>query len=236
MTISLDRMDEQLKKDIAILDQVVRQDLTPGPFPAREGEAATPIHYTAPIELEKFGIQKGAGPGSFLIVLTGLPGTGKSFFARALANRMPFLILESDRLRKALAPKPRYTSRESARLFSACHYLIGQYLTDGRRIIFDATNLRESHRQPLCTLANSMNTPIAVVRLTAPEQIVRHRLAERITGANGLDYSDADWRVYRRMLPTEESVDRECLTVDSSQDISPALEQVIRLVSSLSVR
>ncbi|MEK0338345.1 MAG: AAA family ATPase, partial [Nitrosopumilus sp.] len=53
------------------------------------------------------------------IAVSGLPGTGKSYFCNKLAERLPFLILESDALRKALFPSPSYSSPESWRLFRA---------------------------------------------------------------------------------------------------------------------
>ena len=49
------------------------------------------------------------------IVVSGLPGTGKSYFSRRLAERMPLAILESDSLRKLLFPSPHYTRQESSR-------------------------------------------------------------------------------------------------------------------------
>ena len=39
-----------------------------------------------------------------LIVVSGLPGTGKSFFCRKLAERLPFLILASDTMRTFSLP------------------------------------------------------------------------------------------------------------------------------------
>ena len=41
-----------------------------------------------------------------LIVVSGLPGTGKSFFCRKLAERLSFLILASDTLQKSCSPPP----------------------------------------------------------------------------------------------------------------------------------
>jgi len=44
------------------------------------------------------------------------------------------------------------------------------------------------------------------------------------------DYSDAGWLIYSRMHPHEEVFARSHLSVDSSGDISEALEEVVRLV------
>ena len=42
-----------------------------------------------------------------LVAMCGLPGTGKSYFAAKLTERLPFLILETDRLRKVLVERPK---------------------------------------------------------------------------------------------------------------------------------
>lgn len=174
-----------------------------------------------------------AGPADrpFLVVLSGLPGTGKSHFARELGKLLPLLILESDRLRKVLVPQPRYTPGESGRLFAACHLLIEEYLSHGRRVLFDATNLTDAFRQPLYQIGERTSASLVLVRLTAPGKIVRRRLSERTAGLHPSDYSDAGWLIYTRMYPHEEAIHRGHLTVDSSGDISWALDTVARMVN-----
>ena len=49
-----------------------------------------------------------ANPG--FVVVSGLPGTGKTFFCHKLAEKQPFCILESDAMRKALFPSPDYSA------------------------------------------------------------------------------------------------------------------------------
>jgi len=79
------------------------------------------------------------------VIVSGLPGSGKSFFCRRLAERSPFLILSSDALRKVLFPNPQYSESENKQLFPACHALIEELLKKGIGVIFDATNLVERH-------------------------------------------------------------------------------------------
>ena len=165
-----------------------------------------------------------------LIVLSGLPGTGKSHFANELRKRLPLLVLESDRLRKVLAPNPRYTQGESHRLFAACHLLIEEFLMQDRLVLLDATNLTEDFRQPLYDIAQRVSVPLVLVRLTAPQEVVRQRLSDRGAGMHPSDYSDAGWLIYSRMSPHEEVFARDYLNVDSLGDISASLDEVVRLV------
>ncbi len=167
-------------------------------------------------------------PGSpFFVVLSGLPGTGKSHFARELVKRVPFLTLGSDRLRKVLVPQPKYTKGEHSRVFAAAHQLLEELLASGWRVIFDATNLNERFRQPLYDMAERQCVSMVLVRFTAPEATIRIRLAARSSGIASDGYSDADWTIYCRLRPGEEAISRPHLSVDSSQDISPALEEIV---------
>ena len=100
--------------------------------------------------LERRAAEAGAlqGSGPFLVLFSGLPGTGKSHFARSLAARVPMMVLESDHLRKSLIAQPAYTPDEHAMVFSAAHLLIEELLQEGWRVLFEATNLTENFRQP----------------------------------------------------------------------------------------
>ncbi len=167
----------------------------------------------------------------WLVVLCGLPGTGKSHFAKRLTARRPFLVLESDRLRKVLFVSPSYTPDEHARVFAACHHLIEEYLALGCRVLFDATNITESFRRPLYEISERLSVPLMLVWVTAPRGVIRRRLADRAAGRDPATYSDADWQVYSRLQPYEEPLTRYHLKVDSSTDNTPVLDRIVGLVS-----
>jgi hypothetical protein len=163
------------------------------------------------------------------IVVSGLPGTGKSHFCSQLAERLPFIILESDALRKALFSSPSYSSQESSRLFRVCHLLIERLLRRGIPLILDATNLSESHREHLYSIADRLGVKLILVRVEAPPQVVYERLKTRRENSDGK--SDADWKIYQMMKPTVQKISRNYYTVDTSRDITPVLDKIVREVN-----
>ena len=172
-----------------------------------------------------------------LVALCGLPGTGKTYFAREITNRLAFYVLESDRIRKTLVSKPKYTRGEHSRVFNACHLLIEEYLGQEKRVLFDATNLTENFRQPLRQITQRQNARLVLVKLTAPRDLVRQRLQERglerESGSHPGNYSDADWLIYCRLAPYDEPVEGEHLSVDTSMDITKPVQDLISLATAL---
>ncbi len=166
----------------------------------------------------------------YLVVVSGLPGVGKTYFARALAQRLPATVLESDRLRKQLVRQPTHSQEESARLFAAAHALLERLLQRGVPVIFDATNLVERHREYLYAIAERAGARVVLVMLDAPAGVIKERLSRRIEAPDPEEHSSADWAVYQRMKPTLEPSRRAFYRVDTSKDITPALDKVEREV------
>lgn len=165
------------------------------------------------------------------VVVSGLPGTGKSYFCAKLGERLPFVILESDALRKALFSPPSYSPEESARLFRVLHLLIERLLKKGFPLILDATNLSERDRERLYNIADRFDARLILVRVEAPPALVYQRLKARSNGGNSGNNSDAGWEVYRKMKPSVQKISRRHYAVDSSRDIAPVLDKVVREAS-----
>jgi predicted kinase len=165
------------------------------------------------------------------IAVSGLPGTGKSYFCQKLAERLPLVILESDALRKVLFPQPGYHPQESARLFRALHLLIERLLKRGISLALDATNLSERFRERLYNIAERLGVRLILVRVEAPPEVVYQRLKVRQQAASPEGKSDADWAVYQKMRATAEKLRRNHYAVDTSRDITPVLDKVVRQAS-----
>ena len=199
-------------------------------FPNDESQVAADVTALQNALQDELGRITPVPNGGALVALCGLPGTGKSHFAGALASRIPCLVLGSDRLRKVLKPQPRYTREEHARVFRAAHALLESLLAQGHRVVFDATNLTDRAREPLREIAARMNVPLLLVQFDAPPTIVRQRLARRSRGEIDDTWSDADWRIYCRLYPGHEPVAGPHLYVDSSLNIDPAVEKLVGIL------
>lgn len=137
-----------------------------------------------------------------LVLVGGLPGTGKSTLARGLADAAGFDVIRSDVVRKELAGVEP-TSRGAADLYSPartdltyaeCLRRAEELLFDGRRVIVDATFRKNARRGAFADLGRRLAVPVVVIICEASPDLGRERLAAR-TG----DPSDADWRVYEQL-------------------------------------
>ncbi len=103
-----------------------------------------------------------------LILLQGVSGSGKSYFADQLLTLMPAIILSSDRVRKQLygiPPLHRVAEPEKASLYSVkmnrkvYQTLLNQakqILSLGFNVIVDATFLQTKHRTPFYEMCQSL--------------------------------------------------------------------------------
>ena len=180
---------------------------------------------------ESLGQLPEVGARAVLIIISGLPGAGKSYFSSKLAERLAAVILESDTLRKVLFSPPTYSLVESQRLFQAVHHLIERLLKKGITTILDATNLLERHRQSLYDIADRLGVGLVLVYVEAPPEVIRQRLEDR--RQNTKSKSDADWTVYQQMKLSVEKIQRKHYVVDTSRDITPILDRVVEEVRHL---
>ena len=166
----------------------------------------------------------------FMILITGLPGSGKSYLARCLAEILPAVILQSDALRKTLFNKPAYSAAESNRLFKAMRCLARGILGKGIPVIIDATNITERSRRYFYSIADTRGIKSVIVHTHAPEELVKNRLVIRRPIPD--EMSDAGWEVYQRMLAKSEKIKRGHFEVDTSKNIAPAIAKIVQEVNN----
>jgi predicted kinase len=168
-------------------------------------------------------------PAPTLILAVGLPGSGKSTFARRLAPQIGAAVLESDALRRLLFGQPTYNPIESQRLFEAIRASARELLEHGRNVVIDATNVKESDRRPFYELARDTGARLLVLRFTAPRPVIEQRLTRRSRGHDQDDSSSAGMAVYQMLAEREEPLTIDHLHIDTSNDtaVASALARVV---------
>jgi hypothetical protein len=126
-----------------------------------------------------------------VVAVGGLPGTGKSTLARALApglGRAPgALILRSDEIRKrqhGAAPEQRlpqsaYSDAASEAVFAAIADAAAAAAASGHCVVADATFIDPAHRHAIEEAARQVGVPFAGFWLEAPLAELERRIAAR---------------------------------------------------------
>lgn len=145
-----------------------------------------------------------------LICVAGLPGCGKSVVAQMIATKLDGLLLRTDAIRKELFGAPDYSPAESIRTYAEFYRRAGDGLAAGRVVVMDATFYSHASREEAASIARRLGVPWHLLLISAPEELVRERMARRTN-----DISDADFRVYWAMKAIFEPVTEAHTIIDN---------------------
>jgi len=114
-----------------------------------------------------------------LFATLGFPGSGKTYFSRKFAKEFHILHLNSDRIRKALFPKPKYTQWEHDIVFPLMDMLAEEALGSGISVIFDANSTRRIYRRHMQKMAKKLGASFFLLKFQIPISIAKERLGTR---------------------------------------------------------
>jgi predicted kinase len=162
-----------------------------------------------------------------IVIVCGLPGTGKTTIAKDLAPIINAVVLSSDKIRKELISKPIYTRQERKLVYNVL-LLVAKYLhNEGINCILDATFNTERSRREVREKLKLSSDQISIVECVCPENIIISRLKNRKN-----NYSDADISVYRKMKQIYEPVKGKHIIINTAKQPSHTnLKKIVNDVS-----
>jgi uncharacterized protein len=126
-----------------------------------------------------------------LVLVGGLPGTGKSTVARALAEQADAELLRSDELRKELAGidvttdasasyrQGLYEPEQVARVYDELRDRARELLEQGVSVVLDASWTSAREREAAAELAEETSSSLVQLRCSVPLEVARARLTSR---------------------------------------------------------
>jgi adenylylsulfate kinase len=164
-----------------------------------------------------------------IVLMAGLPGTGKSTIARSLAQRLSGVVLDKDVIRAALfAPAHIEYSRVQddfcqEMMLRTAAYLLGSNLSlhvllDGR------TFSRRYQRERVFEFCSQVGTTWSILECTCSEQTALARL-EKATGERTHPAMNRTPDLYHRIRTAWEPIEYPKLVIDTEASLDSCVER-----------
>lgn len=165
-----------------------------------------------------------------LVVLSGLPGSGKSAIADALGRRLPATVLSVDPIEAAIwrcGIPPSFETGVAA--YEVAVVLAEDQLRLGQRVVGDAVNSLEVARAMWRRAARRAGAPVRVIEVVCTDaEVHRRRLAGRVRTIDGFPEPTWDEVVARR--DEWEAWQEERLVLDSTEPLAANADRALAYV------
>ena len=151
-----------------------------------------------------------------LILVCGLPGTGKSTVSKAIAEKTGAVLFNTDVVRKELFPRPAYTQEEKDLVYRMLFEMAEKFLKQSKNVVLDGTFYKKELRSRVKAIAQRNKSGFAIIEVVCSEKTAKCRLDDR---AKSESLSDADFCVYRKIREQFEPIREKHFVVDTGKDV-----------------
>jgi len=169
-----------------------------------------------------------------IVVMAGLPGTGKTTLARALAARTSGRVLSKDEFRHALFrfEEIEYSTRQDdfclQLMLGTAGYLLSQ--NPARVILLDGRPFSRRYQiENVVAAAASLHQPWRTLECVCAEETARGRLEADAT-ASSHPAGNRDWRLYCEVRARFEAITLPKTLIDTDQPLGVCVEQALQAI------
>lgn len=160
-----------------------------------------------------------------LIMITGLPGTGKTTVATRLAQHLSAAHFNTDKIRIALSMQGQYSDAAKARVYDKLLSQSEEALSRGQTVIVDGTFYKQDLRQRFAAMAERLSIQLQWIELRAREAVIKERVNKK------RQYSEADFAVYEKIKALYEPLQEKHLTLATDRlTLDEMVEQITNYV------
>ncbi len=162
-----------------------------------------------------------------LVMICGLPGTGKTTLAKAVAEKIDAVSINSDSIRMSMLEEREYTEEEKKMIYQAMFEEAGKNLKEGKNVVLDATFYKKELRESVEEVAKEAGTGFFIVECVTHEDLLKERIFKRKKEETE---SEADFEVYKKVKTQFEPIEEEHLAVDTSVELEKQIELVMNYI------
>lgn len=155
-----------------------------------------------------------------IIVIFGLPGSGKTFFAKKLTKELAAVYIGSDEIRIKTFRKGKYDLKSKQAIYLDMLVQTEHSLRYDSVVILDATFYLQSLRELFIAKAAELHVPLYFIEVEATEATIRERLKQKRAD------SEADLHVYQQLKEEFEPLTESHLILHSDE---MTITEMIRL-------
>ena len=146
-----------------------------------------------------------------IVIVLGLPGSGKSYFASRLAEVIQADYINSDQVRKEMFSKRMYSEQEKGAVYNAMLEKMKSVVQLNKDLVIDATFQREDSRQ-LFIRQLIGKVEFFFIEITANPDLIRRRLKKE------RPFSEADFDVYELTRHQWQPLSEPHLSLESTDE------------------
>jgi len=169
--------------------------------------------------------------------MMGSQATGKSTLARALAERLPAIVLDKDEFRIALFPPSEidYSFEQNALLIRVM-LMVAEYILkkdSSKHIILDGKPFsKRCQREAALSVARGVGVPFKIIKCECADEIARTRLEQDLRERRHIAAVDRSYDKYLAIKESFDEIRMPHIVVDTGQSLESVIERCLVCLES----
>lgn len=170
-----------------------------------------------------------------LVVLMGLPLTGKTYVANLLEKRFNFVKVSGENITYGLFKKTACTAKQYEKVYKIARLLSFSLFKNGFNTVYDGTNLKKEYREQIYRATDNIEARRLLLWVKAKPKIIFERMKSMKTSYKDRDnirsrITEKKFEAFKKQLepPTREQIKTYSIYNNEEADLCKQLKKILK--------